>query len=100
MRHIIPPLKQIEIGSLIFRIYGDIYEIYIKHLVLVILLILMRLKGIIIYQHIASNDPKGHNSILPKGPDLSGLHSQHNRQELSNKAEKFLIKGGIVDDYS
>lgn len=40
--------------------------------------------------HIASNDQKGKN-ILPKGPDLSGLESQHNRQELSNKDEKFLI---------
>ena len=41
--------------------------------------------------HISSNDQKGFH-ILPKGPDLSGLTSQHNRQNLSNKPEKFLIK--------
>jgi glutathionyl-hydroquinone reductase len=41
--------------------------------------------------HIASNDEKGHNGILPKGPDLSGLSKPHNRQVLSNKEEKFLI---------
>ena len=41
--------------------------------------------------HIASNDQKSYH-ILPKGPDLSGLTSQHNRQNLSNKSEKFLIK--------
>ena len=40
--------------------------------------------------HIASNDQKGQN-ILPKGPDLSGLHSGHGRELLSNKMEKFLI---------
>lgn len=42
--------------------------------------------------HIASDDQKGHNQILPKGPDLSGFQTQHNRQELSNKIEKFLIQ--------
>ena len=41
--------------------------------------------------HIASDDQKGHNSILPKGPDLSGLQIEHNRHLLSNKEEKFLI---------
>jgi glutathionyl-hydroquinone reductase len=41
--------------------------------------------------HIASNDQKGHNGILPKGPDLSGLNTEHNRQYLSNKEDKFLI---------
>ncbi|WP_223589240.1 glutathione S-transferase family protein [Neobacillus bataviensis] len=40
--------------------------------------------------HIASDDQKSFH-ILPKGPDLSGLHSQHNREVLSNKTEKFLI---------
>jgi glutathionyl-hydroquinone reductase len=40
--------------------------------------------------HIASDDQKGYN-ILPKGPDLSGLYSEHHRQSLSNKADKFLI---------
>jgi putative glutathione S-transferase len=40
--------------------------------------------------HIASDDQKGHNGILPKGPDLSGLYSEHNRHELSKKEEKFL----------
>lgn len=40
--------------------------------------------------HIAANDQKSQN-ILPKGPDLSGLDSQHNRDKLSNKKEKFLI---------
>ncbi|MGG3468715.1 glutathione S-transferase C-terminal domain-containing protein [Neobacillus pocheonensis] len=40
--------------------------------------------------HIADDDQKGYN-ILPKGPDLSGLHSQHNRAGLSNKTEKFFI---------
>lgn len=40
--------------------------------------------------HIASNDQKSYN-ILPKGPDLSGLHSPHNREVLSNKKGKFLI---------
>lgn len=39
---------------------------------------------------IVSIDQKGQN-ILPKGPDLSGLQSQHNRKVLSNKDEKFLI---------
>lgn len=41
--------------------------------------------------HIASNDQKGHNNILPKGPDLSGLKTEHHRQALSHKEEKFLI---------
>lgn len=40
--------------------------------------------------HIASNDQKG-QPLLPKGPDLSGLHSAHDRQLLSNNTEKFLI---------
>lgn len=31
--------------------------------------------------------------ILPKGPDLSVWYTPHNRQALSNKAEKFLIQG-------
>jgi glutathionyl-hydroquinone reductase len=43
--------------------------------------------------HIASDDQKSKN-ILPKGPDLSGLHSEHNREALSNKTEKFLIVEG------
>jgi glutathionyl-hydroquinone reductase len=41
--------------------------------------------------HIESNDQKSHTSILPKGPDLSGLETQHNRQALSGKEEKFLL---------
>ncbi|WP_342429683.1 glutathione S-transferase C-terminal domain-containing protein [Neobacillus sp. FSL H8-0543] len=41
--------------------------------------------------HIASNDQKG-QTILPKGPDMSGLVSQHNRQALSTNTEKFLYK--------
>lgn len=41
--------------------------------------------------HIASDDQKGHNQILPKGPDLSGLESPHSRQALSGKRGKFLI---------
>ncbi|MBM7650859.1 glutathione S-transferase family protein [Neobacillus cucumis] len=41
--------------------------------------------------HIANNDQKSFH-ILPKGPDLSGLFSPHNREVLSNKLEKFLIK--------
>ncbi|MDQ0200430.1 glutathione S-transferase C-terminal domain-containing protein [Neobacillus ginsengisoli] len=41
--------------------------------------------------HIASDDQKG-QLILPKGPDLSGLESEHNRKVLSNKEEKFLIR--------
>jgi glutathionyl-hydroquinone reductase len=41
--------------------------------------------------HIASNDQKG-QTILPKGPDMSGIVSQHNRQALSNNTEKFLNK--------
>jgi putative glutathione S-transferase len=41
--------------------------------------------------HIASNDQKSFH-ILPKGPDLSGLFSPHNREILSNKSEKFLIR--------
>lgn len=40
--------------------------------------------------HIGSNDHKGGN-ILPKGPDLSGLHSEHGRQALSKHKSKFLI---------
>jgi putative glutathione S-transferase len=40
--------------------------------------------------HIAADDQKGQN-ILPKGPDMSGLHSPHNRENLSHKEEKFLI---------
>jgi glutathionyl-hydroquinone reductase len=40
--------------------------------------------------HIAINDQKGH-TILPKGPDLSGLVSQHHRQGLSSTDQKFLI---------
>lgn len=42
------------------------------------------------FQHIASDDQKG-QLILPKGPDLSGFESEHNRKVLSNKEEKFLI---------
>lgn len=41
--------------------------------------------------HIASNDEKSFNHILPKGPDLSGLQSEHHRHVSSNKNEKFLI---------
>lgn len=41
--------------------------------------------------HIAGDDQKSFN-ILPKGPDLSGLYSKHNREILSNKEEKFLIQ--------
>jgi len=41
--------------------------------------------------HIASNDQKG-QTILPKGPDMSGLESRHKRQALSNNIEKFLTK--------
>jgi putative glutathione S-transferase len=40
--------------------------------------------------HITSNDQKG-QTILPKGPDLSGLKTEHHRQVVSNKVEKFLI---------
>lgn len=40
--------------------------------------------------HIATDDQKGQN-ILPKGPDMSGLHSQHDRESLSHKEQKFLI---------
>jgi putative glutathione S-transferase len=40
--------------------------------------------------HIAADDQKGQN-ILPKGPDMSGLHSPPNREILSHKEEKFLI---------
>ena len=40
--------------------------------------------------HIAADDQKGQN-ILPKGPDMSGLHSPHNRESLSHKEERFLI---------
>lgn len=40
--------------------------------------------------HIASNDQKSKN-ILPKGPDLSGLHSDHHREKLSSHPEKFQI---------
>ena len=39
--------------------------------------------------HIASNDQKS-AGILPKGPDLSGLYSKHNREALSKSKEKFL----------
>ncbi|MDP4162430.1 MAG: glutathione S-transferase C-terminal domain-containing protein, partial [Bacillota bacterium] len=39
--------------------------------------------------HIATDDQKSKN-ILPKGPDLSGLHSEHKRESLSRKTEKFL----------
>ncbi|SEN05225.1 putative glutathione S-transferase [Mesobacillus persicus] len=42
--------------------------------------------------HLSSDDQKGHNSILPKGPDLSGLLSKHNRQVLSQSEGKFLVK--------
>ncbi|MBS4213838.1 MULTISPECIES: glutathione S-transferase family protein [Neobacillus] len=41
--------------------------------------------------HIASDDQKSFH-ILPKGPDLSGLTSEHHRERLSNRAEKFLKK--------
>ncbi|WP_404328395.1 glutathione S-transferase family protein [Mesobacillus maritimus] len=41
--------------------------------------------------HLSSDDQKGHNNILPKGPDLSGLLSQHNRLRLSQTDSKFLI---------
>lgn len=41
--------------------------------------------------HIASDDHKSKN-ILPKGPDISGLHSRHNREGLSGMIHKFLIK--------
>ncbi|PLS18638.1 glutathione-dependent reductase [Bacillus sp. M6-12] len=40
--------------------------------------------------HIASDDHKSKN-ILPKGPDLSGLQSRHNREALSGRRNKFLI---------
>ncbi|PLT30054.1 GNAT family N-acetyltransferase [Peribacillus deserti] len=39
--------------------------------------------------HIATDDQKSKN-ILPKGPDLSGLTSTHNRELLSGMEEKFL----------
>lgn len=42
--------------------------------------------------HLSNHDQKGHNSILPKGPDLSGLLSKHNRQRLSQSEGKFLVK--------
>ena len=42
--------------------------------------------------HISSDDQKGHNQILPKGPDLSGLTSPHHREKLSNQEDKFLRK--------
>lgn len=41
--------------------------------------------------HIASDDQKGSNSILPKGPDTSIFNLQHDREALSGKKEKFLI---------
>ncbi|MBM7691716.1 putative glutathione S-transferase [Peribacillus deserti] len=41
-------------------------------------------------KHIASDDQKS-KTILPKGPDLSALHSEHNRGALSKRIEKFLI---------
>jgi glutathionyl-hydroquinone reductase len=40
--------------------------------------------------HISSNDQKGPNQLLPKGPDLTGLYTEHNRHLLSNKEDKFL----------
>jgi glutathionyl-hydroquinone reductase len=40
--------------------------------------------------HISSRDQKGSNQILPKGPDLGGLFTEHNRQVLSKKEDKFL----------
>ncbi|MGM0901841.1 MAG: glutathione S-transferase family protein [Bacillota bacterium] len=42
-------------------------------------------------KHLSSDDQKGHNNILPKGPDLSALLSQHNRRRLSQTDSKFLI---------
>ncbi|PLT35167.1 glutathione S-transferase family protein [Bacillus sp. V5-8f] len=41
--------------------------------------------------HIASDDQKSYN-ILPKGPDLTGLHSAHNREVLSGKIHTFIMK--------
>lgn len=41
--------------------------------------------------HIASDDQKSFN-ILPKGPDLSIFNTPHNREAISGKIEKFLIK--------
>lgn len=41
--------------------------------------------------HIASDDQKGANNILPKGPDTSTFNSPHNRELLSGIEEKFLI---------
>ena len=38
--------------------------------------------------HIASDDQKSLN-ILPKGPDLSIIHTPHHREAISGKAEKF-----------
>ena len=39
-------------------------------------------------------DPgKGEVNILPKGPDTSLWLTEHNREKLSNKKEKFLIQG-------
>ncbi|MEK5208395.1 glutathione S-transferase family protein [Psychrobacillus sp. FSL H8-0510] len=42
--------------------------------------------------HIASDDQKGPNNILPKGPDTSIFNSKHDREALSGKEEKFLIQ--------
>ena len=42
--------------------------------------------------HIASDDQKSHTT-LPKGPDVSIFNTEHNRQSLSGKQEKFLIHG-------
>ena len=41
--------------------------------------------------HIASNDQKSHTT-LPLGPDVSIFNTPHNREKLSNKEEKFLIR--------
>lgn len=42
--------------------------------------------------HIASDDQKGVNNILPKGPDTSIFDARHEREALSGKEEKFLIQ--------
>ncbi|QUW23561.1 glutathione S-transferase C-terminal domain-containing protein [Sporosarcina sp. Marseille-Q4063] len=39
-----------------------------------------------------SADLKKENIIIPKGPDLSGWDTEHNRQHLSGKEDKFLIR--------
>ncbi|WP_407268593.1 glutathione S-transferase family protein [Radiobacillus sp. PE A8.2] len=41
---------------------------------------------------ITINPDKDEVSILPKGPDLSAWETAHNREQISNKQEKFLIK--------